>query len=246
MVSQLTDDQLADLIVNQQLPDEEFMAGTVRSRTKDWQYWQMCPETSGPFANRPCPTHTRNRGWIVLGPVNSPLTAVEYAQFQDVKHAQAFPQFGHGHSKEWSNPSTRFSNLIRNGGIHTFTLDQMVAYGWHRRPEIRAVRPELNDAIDVRCTYGCPNRVFSALSKDQAEQLYSRHVMVMHKETYQSESIGRELAKVAQTFSTSPGTRVSNEDLAQIVAAVMAAQQQMLKAPEINQAPVIDPDGNKK
>lgn len=167
----------------------------VRRRTKELQYWRLhtCP--------RSCVNHTTRKNWVTTGPVLSPYTAVEYTDFMETKHAQPLSRdFGTDSGRNSIVPgsgmmhdaATRFVPLIRNNGIDEFPADQLVAYGWHRIPNIRQARPDLQEYLDndIYCEYGCPERVFGS------EKAYAKHVTALHSEAAGARAVGKQLEKV--------------------------------------------------
>lgn len=160
------------------------------SRDRRLQYWRSCPG---------CDVHTEQHGWIMLGPVMGPNTAVAFVEFQNGKHATPLPQYGQYLAGKSANlkyditePSQRFRPIIEEGGINEFPLDQMVAYNWHRYEVMRRVRPELSLVEDIRCQHGCSNRLFTQ------ESHYRDHISVMHKEVAQPEAIGRQFKEAIE------------------------------------------------
>lgn len=153
-------------------------------RSKQIQYWHKCVG---------CSYHTEELNWVTTGPVMQPRTAIEYTEFQSNKHATPLNKYGawtigkvNGQKYDLTNPPTRFNYIIENGGILEFPLDQMIAYNWHRIPVICAVRPELNNVVDIPCEYGCSGRKFVGFEN------YRNHLNVMHKDAIQPEAIGKQ------------------------------------------------------
>ncbi len=195
----------------------EIAMGT--RRNKELMYWRKCAG---------CTKHTQENNWITTGPAMSPYTAVEYTEFQQLKHMTPLNKYGTyiigsvpGQKYNLSKPEERFRAIIELGGIDEFPTDQMVAYNWHKFPVVCAARPELNDIVDIKCQHGCSNRTF-VRNED-----YLNHISIMHKEVAQPEAIGKALEKAI-------GNR-SNLDPSMIAQIVVAVREAMSFTPNIEQ-----------
>ena len=192
-------------------------------RNKEIMYWRKCAG---------CTRHTQENNWITVGPAMSPYTAVEYTEFQQLKHMTPLNKYGiytqgslPGQKYNLTKPEERFRAIIELGGIDEFPTDQMVAYNWHKFPAVCAVRPELNDIVDIKCQHGCVNRTFVVPAD------YQTHVSIMHKDVAQPEAIGKALEKAI-------GTR-SNLDPSMIAQIVVAVREAMTFTPSIDSNPTL-------
>ena len=192
-----------------------IVAESAQQKAKEVIYWRKCLG---------CDYHTRDNGYITIGPAMSPRTAIEFSEFQANKHATPLPQFGRyvvgkvtGQKYDLTNPATKYAAIIELGGIKEFPLEQMIEYNWHRYEVMRRVRPELEQALanELTCIHGCVNRKFNTAADYQA------HCSVMHKDIIQSESIGRQF-KEAITNMGGNGTGQLNADLIQQIAIAMS------------------------
>jgi|SRR3990172_356611 len=201
---------------------EELAGGTGPSvnlssarHSKEIQYWRLCiiPE---------CEQHLDNKGWITVAPAYSPRTALQCEEFRIAKHAQPLDvKYGRQASGEMFSGPTRFLPLIRTGGIHLMPLDQMVAYGWHRRSAYVRAIPELAKIVDIPCEHGCPTvgpraRLFVTL------QDYQDHCTVMHRDAVGVDAMGRQITKALGTMQDIQ-QRWSKEELVQLAAAIASA-----------------------
>lgn len=188
------------------------ISGSIQ-RGKQLQYWRKCAG---------CSRHVEELGWIVMGPVMTPLTAVEYTEYQQVKHSTPLPQYGQyftgvvpNQKYNVSRPEERFKAIIEQNGINEFPLDQMIAYNWHRIPLMQKLYPELAAIVDVECEYGCVDRKFSN------PRHYQQHISAFHPEIVAPTAIGAQMSKaMAQHGSIDPAM------LTQLVAAVVTAMKQ--------------------
>ena len=109
-------------------------------------------------------------------------------------------------------------------GTPLMPASQIVSYNLHREPGMKDLRPDLADAVDIECPYACQakngrgRRMFSGLTRQEAEQSRDQHVLAVHKDTIASRAIGDEIAK---TLSANAG--IDATTIASIIAAVMAA-----------------------
>lgn len=167
---------------------DDVVANT-NNKTKRVQYWRKCGG---------CQIHTKELGWITLGPSMSLHTSVEYYEFQQSKHAQPLEKYGtflagHAANEKYdvvTQPHRRLEPLIEHNGIHEMPLDQMVAYNFHRIPVIVKYVPELANVVDHPCQFGCPpNKTFNSIESLQ------KHIKVWHADVAQPQAIGREISK---------------------------------------------------
>lgn len=189
----------------------EITSSTVE-RGKRLQYWKKCEG---------CAIHTQEKGWVVLGPVMSPNTAMEFAEYQNSKHATPLTQYGQyltgrvpNQKYNITDAGERFRYIIEQDGIREFPIDQMIAYNWHRYEALQNIFPELKLVVDIHCEHGCVDRKFTS------QDSYNAHINVMHKDVAQPEAIGRQFRAAIESMNGN-----SSDNIAAIVAAVMAAMQ---------------------
>lgn len=167
----------------------DFQAPTQHS--KEYIYWKLCT-----FEN--CSQHSQ-RGWVVIGPALQPRTAMEYSEFQQVKHATPLPQYGRNAAGKMVDGATRLIPLIEAGGIHEIPIEQAVAYQWHRKPALVKLLPELEGIPTYPCNHGCDTRGPRARVFNTTSGL-EKHIKVMHKDVAQPAAIGREIGKVIEAM----------------------------------------------
>lgn len=225
----------ADILQGMSGNSHVIVAESAQQRAKEVIYWRKCGG---------CDYHTRDNGYITIGPAMSPRTAIEYSEFQSTKHATPLPQYGRyvvgnvkGQKYDLTNPATKYQAIIELGGIHEFPLEQMIEYNWHRYEVLRRVRPELANALDneIECIHGCANRRFNTKID------FQKHCEVMHKDIIQSESIGRQFKEaMIANAGNSNGGQITTEMIQQIAIAMALA---MKNIPEtsvtVNNKPLV-------
>ena len=184
-------------------------------RIKEVQYWKKCTG---------CNYHTKDLGYVTVGPAMSPRTAIEFSEFQANKHTTPLTQYGKyivgkvaGQKYDLTNPAVKFQAIIELGGINEFPLEQMIEYNWHRYPVMVQVRPELANIVEISCQHGCVNRKFIQTVNGLSIG-YQSHCSVMHKDIIQSESIGRQFKEAMITNSQS--ATLDTETLTKIAIAI--------------------------
>lgn len=113
-------------------------------------------------------------------------------------------------------------------GTYLIPADQLVAYGLHRLPGIKDLRPDLAEAVDIECeTEGCQNqgdgrrKRFAGVNRAAAERALDMH-MASHTGGEGARSAGRELTKALEAME-SRGNSLNAEAIAVAVAAAMKA-----------------------
>ncbi|KKL79340.1 hypothetical protein LCGC14_2015790, partial [marine sediment metagenome] len=208
-----TDEELANAILGID-PD---MAGAIppsRRETKKMMYFRLCPG---------CSAHPQGYSKIVVGPANGMISAMEHAEFISSKHATPLQEYGSQELNEVRNPGVRYEALLKQGGIKEFSLFQMQEMGWHRIPQVVALRPELEATEEITCTYGCATTGAKArwfILTDGVSEGYNRHVTALHKDVAAPEAIGR---KVSEAVIAAAQLQGSNMNMAELIAAAMIA-----------------------
>jgi len=162
---------------------------------------------------------------VILGPAYSPRTAVEFIEFQyNIFATPLDVNFGRAADGEMFHGPTRFGPLIRNGGIQQIPFSQMVEYGWHRRPEIVKVIPELGTVVDIPCEHGCPTEGPRAKRYITVGD-YQEHCSVMHTDVAGSDAMGRTIKEAIEAIGKSNSSVAMNP--VDIAAAVVLALKEM-------------------
>lgn len=110
-------------------------------------------------------------------------------------------------------------------GNYVMTMEQLVSLGYHRKPEVVALRPDLLQAVDVPCPYGCINpttrnrRVFGGVSNIEAQASCDQHIVAAHKDAVASRAMGDTIATAMKAVE---GQSIDANMIAQIVAATIA------------------------
>ena len=183
-------------------------------RGKEIMYWKRCMG---------CNIHDTDFGYVILGPTMNPLTAIEYTEFMNGKHATPLPQYGtyglgsvNGQKYNLMEPGQRFKAIIENNGIHEFPVEQAIELNWHKFPVLHKVFPQLADIVDIHCEYGCgANRVY------KTQEHYNIHVRVWHNDVAQSRAIGKEFSTAIESINKAQ--QFDPALIAQIVLAVSMA-----------------------
>lgn len=238
-----TPEQLASIILTGNENNAEAMTVTGGGRKNlEIQYWRMCPSDKYPNCSR----HRTTQDYIITGPAMSPLSAIQYTEFQMVKHAEPLPQsYGRQEAGDMWKAATRYNQLITNGGIKEFPIRQMIEYGWHLLPLVVSARPELATAVTMDCPHGCQRRHFYGVNETEARFLMDKHIRAIHKDTVAPIAIGREITKAVEAVAGAKTANIDPVMIAQIVAATMAAMEQNKVSPqqEVSQA-MLEPTDN--
>lgn len=189
-------------------------------------------------------------GWITTGP-DVMTDAPKYQQYVSNKRYRELPDaFGkeilntgdmsplrqvRGQEHRWLQPFIKAGGLtyvvvqgdvFGTPGEYLMPREQIVALNLHRMPGVKELRPDLADAVDEPCPYGCldsetkRHRIFSGLSQEEAQRSIDQHIIAVHKDAVASRAVGDEISKAMKSFQ---GSQVSPELIASIAAAVAAA-----------------------
>lgn len=201
-------------------------------RNRHEQYWQFC-------TNEDCqkPGHIAERGYIKIGPsMKTNKGAEDVRRFRDTKHAEPLPKFGQYevgyelHQNASSRlPFGKFTPIVTQpGGIAAFPREQIIEMGWHRNPLIRKARPDVADVVDVRCPFGCRNKLFAT------EEAKRQHVEAAHEKQMVSTALGEQISKPMEQIAALVAKQQGGDpaQIASIVGAVMAAMNMNSTAPE--------------
>ena len=109
-------------------------------------------------------------------------------------------------------------------GTYLFTAEQIVAYGLHRRPGIKELRPDLAGAVDLECPHACINnnktrKVFSGVNREEAQKSLDQHMAAEHKLSEGARAVGLEVSR--QVEAVGAGTKIDVDMIATIVKAVL-------------------------
>lgn len=118
------------------------------------------------------------------------------------------------------------SDSFGRPGEYAMPAEQIVSMGLHHDPEIRRLRPDLEEAVDLECPYephqdsAGNRRKFSGMSLDEAQKKVDAHVVAVHKDAVASKAVGNAIASANAAL----GAQAIDPNLiAQIVAATVAA-----------------------
>ena len=201
-----------------------------KKRSKVFKYWKMC-ERQG------CPVHRNRKGWVTIGPTLG-SDPYEHAMFISVKLMTELPDrygmepVGSSYMTTPKNSGiTRYLPILQNGGLHEFPADQIVSLGWHKVPDVyNALTPSVRAEVDrltskeYACEYGCYENGQPKVFNDPDS--LSRHIKVHHREAVQAVAVGNAIKGGLE--KTAP---VSQDSIADIVAAVIAAYDRIREQP---------------
>lgn len=187
------------------------IASGITEKNKQLIYWKKC---------QGCQIHKKELGWVVVGTAMGPHTMNEYYTLLNHKHFTPLEKYGQwligknsGQKYDLTDSAHRFDALIMAGGLLEIPYDQMKAYNWHKFPEIVKYVPELANVIEYSCEY-CTDKVYT-----DAKHL-AVHTKIWHQDVAQPKAIGQEISRAIAAVGS-----VNNENIAAIVAAVVAAMQ---------------------
>lgn len=201
-------------------------------RVRKLQYFKRC-ERPG------CIVHRTMRGWVVVGPTRE-SNMYEHQEYIENKHMTPLPEeFGvevYGQEKGYmtgksdgSRPTRYARILMHPQGMAQFPVDQIIAFGWHRHPELRQLMtPEQREAAEAvlasetSCPFGCNDPVRSGEPlRFHNDELRNAHLYAFHRGAdmarMTASAIGEELRKASIGGST--------EVVGAVVAAVLQAMQ---------------------
>lgn len=217
-------------------------------KPEEYMYWKV--------REHPSRTGWKKRaGWIILGPGPGSVRGEEdVVRFSRIKEADPLYQFGSyegggggnfgsdgqnpllvsGESS--SHPYGSFTELFqKRGGIEAVPKTQLVALGFHRKPEIRAARPDVADVVDYECPLRCSSDASpTGVSIFSSQSACDQHMSVVHKQERQSELAARINADAINRIGERVAPGVDPNLIAAIVSATVAA---MNGAPVVAAAP---------
>lgn len=176
-------------------PDEVMPA---RRQSRQITYWKLHTCDSD------CSRHLRRKGWVTTGPVMSPLTAQEWAEFRIIHHALPLDEqnpnkYGMYEDGPIFSGIDRFAPLLEQGGINFFPSEQLIQYGWARIDEVKKARPDVADFEYIVCDYDCGVKPFH--SKDG----YQRHLTAYHRDASSAQAVGQQVqSAMTQVLSALP------------------------------------------
>ena len=191
-----------------------------RRQSRQITYWKFhtCDDT--------CGRHLKRKNWVTTGPVMSPLTAQEWAEFRIVHHALPLDEekpnkYGMYEDGPIFEGLDRFAPLIEQGGIKFFPKEQLIQYGWASLDLVKRARPDLGDFKYIVCDYDCGVRPF--YNKDG----YNRHLTAYHRDASNAQAVGQQVqSAMSQILTAMPANQSIdvNELTGVIVAAMTKAQ----------------------
>lgn len=215
---------------------------TPRSRRiRRLQYFKRCERPN-------CPSHRSMKGWIVVGPSRetNPAEHEEWIQF---KHMTPLPkEFGHevyGEKNGYmvgtpagSQPFRYARILMHPQGMAQFPIDQIIAYGWHRIPDmLKLMTPEQRrqaEAVfeaETICPYGCPDPV----RRDMQMRFYSEEMRDAHLHAFHR---GADMARITAAAIGEELRKATSGVDEQTIAAVVSAVMNALDKKRVAEAPV--------
>ena len=200
---------------------DEAMPSSRQSR--QITYWKLHT------CDNDCSRHLKRKGWVTTGPVMSPLTASEWAEFRIIHHALPLDeQNPNKYGKFEDGPIFaglgRFEPLLEQGGIVFFPKEQLIQYGWAKIDAVKKARPDLGDFKYITCDYDCGVKPFH--NKDG----YNRHLTAYHRDASSAQAVGQQVqSAMSQILTAMPANQSINvNELSKaIVAAVMQAQNEV-------------------
>ena len=147
-------------------------------------------EVSAPLPGRSEHGYYRKKnGWIITGNVGTPANKSSY-EIQGAIYlnlygfwrpgsadGQAKPEERDRNGTPWNPAIEPWRRIFQEGGANEFPVDQIVAYGWHRRPPYREVTfPQLQGVavFDLPCPE-C-DRIFGSLNERETAQMLKTHL----------------------------------------------------------------------
>ncbi len=191
-----------------------------RRQSRQITFWKLHT------CNSDCPRHTNRKNWVTTGPVMSPLTAQEWAEFRIIHHALPLDEqnpnkYGLYEDGPIFSGLGRFEQLLEKGGIVFFPKDQLIQYGWAAIPEVKKVRPDLDDFEYITCDYDCGVKPFH--SKDG----YNRHLTAYHRDASSAQAVGQQVqSAMSQILTAMPANQsIDVNELTKVIVGAMVKAQ---------------------
>lgn len=110
-------------------------------------------------------------------------------------------------------------------GSYLMPAEQIVAYGLHRLPGIKELRPDLAEAVDLECPHSCINnnktrKLFAGVNYAEAQKSLDQHMAAEHRMSEGARAVGMEVSRQVEAVG---GAKLDTESIAKIVAATVAA-----------------------
>jgi hypothetical protein len=207
--------------------DGVFTGVVPRERNQRLKYWKK-PDGGialGPDVQTDAPRYQRfvQKGFkelpysfgceVVNSGVLSPVKVM-----RGMEHAWLKPFFEAGGLRYICKPTDAFGKP----GEYLMSKEQLVALNLHRFGDVKAARPDVADATDLRCPYGCPDRLFSGVTLEAAQHSVDQHISAVHKDAVASRAVGDTIAQAMQSYGGG-NAALSGETIAAIVAAAVSA-----------------------
>lgn len=147
--------------------------------------WAYAKRTPGRLCAKDSHEQCRH-GWVVVIPVTpSNRNDFEYKGFEIMSKYGEFPMGTRNGAPRatdargvaWNPADEQWRLILQRGGAVEFPADQVIAFGWHRRPPYREAQfPQVEDLdiIDIECPE-CP-RVMSAVSDGEVTEMLRAHL----------------------------------------------------------------------
>lgn len=225
-------------------PGDGVFSGTVaRERSGRDQYWRK-PDgwiVVGPEVGTNAPRYqsfVENKRYKILPPEfgqevrgRGVMTASNPSQIRGKEHMWLTPFIEAGGLTYKIKTGDTFAFSSDEVGNYLFCMEQIVALNLHRLPGVKELRPDLADAIDLECPYGCieertrKRRLFSGVNKVAAQASLDQHCTAVHKDAVASRAVGQTIAASMEDLK---GQQID----ANLIAAITAAVVQALKPAE--------------
>lgn len=143
-----------------------------------------------------CHYWKRPDGWITAIEAHVKTNAPQYAEFVSRGFKPLPYLFGVEEAYSGSGTMTggdgtrQFEKFIAAGGLdwidtrgefgtpgeYLMPAEQVIALGWHRKPGVREMRPDVADVVDIPCPHKCVDKVTKQISVFTSRQLLDKHL----------------------------------------------------------------------
>jgi len=237
----MTTEAVKQVVGPVQIPSDAELTAAIRGRgpkrfdeampssrqSRQITYWKLHT------CDNDCVRHPKRKGWVTTGPVMSPLTAQEWAEFRIIHHAlpldEQEPNKYGKYEDTMGDPifggTDRFSPLIEQGGIRFFPKDQLIQYGWANIDAVKKARPDLGNFEYITCDYDCGVKPF--YNKDG----YNRHLTAYHRDASNAQAVGQQVqSAMSQILTAMPANQsIDVNELTKVIVAAMTKAQAEVK-----------------
>lgn len=193
--------------------------------------------TTGPESRTDNPRwqRFRDRGWVPLEKFGNQISGQNI-----LAQGKSTPMIWEATKQQRDKPTIWLKTFFENGGLtyvisptdgygragdYLIPATQLVSLGLHTNPEVVRVRPDLQKAVILTCPERCVEengspRIFSGINQGAAQAALDMHFSVKHKASEGTRSVGQEIANALEKAG---GLRSGTDDIAAVVAGVLAA-----------------------